>query len=346
MREKGIRETLFLFLLQKREETAVNVAAQVANSRMLERAANRGVVSPKPLQMGLFYVFLGLMIPMFGLYLMDLFNSKIHHRADIDAHLDLPFVGFLPHIRRRRNKLIINDSHSVLAESFRLVRSNLQNTDVAPKNRTLLITSTISGEGKTFVAANLAMTLALTGKKVIVLGLDLRKPKLELYLEGQKTERGIAEFLKGEETNLKDLVQTYDRLPSLHYLDCGAIPRNPSELLMTDKLKKLFDYCTSNYDFVVVDGAPIGIVADTFLLKDYIGQTVVVLRYGYSTTAHLKFMKEIDENHKLPNMNVLLNDVRQERGNSYNYGYYSAYYYNQEGNSLWAKTKRMFKSAA
>ncbi len=340
MREKGIKETLFLFLLQKREEVALNVAAQVAHSRLLERAVNRGIVSPKPLQMGIFYIFLGLAIPIFGLYLKDLFNSKIHHRADIDKHVNLPFVGFIPHAKGRRGKLIINDSRSVLAESFRLVRSNLQNTATSQKSRTILITSTVSGEGKSMVAVNLALTFALTGKKIIILGLDLRKPKMEMYLEGKKSEDGLAQFLNGEKP-IKNLIVKYDRLPNLDYIDCGNIPHNPSELMLTDKIKELFDYCNKNYDFVLVDGAPIGVVADTFLLKNFIGQTLYILRYGVSNTSHLKFLSEVNSLQKLPNINILLNDVRQERGNSYNYGFYSSYYY-QEEKSVFQKIKRWF----
>ncbi len=341
MREKGIRETLFLFLLQKREETALTVAAQAANTRSLERAAVRGIISPKPVQMALFYSLLGLIIPILGLYVRDIFNDKVHHRSDIDKYLSMPFVGFIPHVRGKRNKLIINDSHSILAESFRLLRSNLQNTAVPQKSRTILVSSTISGEGKTFIAANLALTLGLTGKKVIVIGLDLRKPKLEMFMEGKVSETGVAQFLSGEVPSLRKLINVYDRLPNLHYIDCGKVPRNPSELIMKDQIKVLFDYCEKNYDFVVVDGAPIGIVADSFLLKDYVQQTLIVLQYGYSTTSHLKFMREVDETQKLKNMNVLLNNVKQEFGNSYNYGYYSSYYYKDKV-SVWEKTKKLF----
>jgi tyrosine-protein kinase Etk/Wzc len=341
MREKGVKETLFLFLLQKREETALTVAAQVAHSRLLERASNRGIVAPQPLQLALFFLFLGLGIPIIYLYLKDLFNNKVFHRADIDKYLDLPFVGFIPHVKGEKNKLITNDSHSILAESFRLVRSNLQNTADNQKNRTILITSTISSEGKSFVAANLALTLALTGKKVIIVGLDLRKPQISTYLTGEKAKKGVSNFLK-REAQLEDLIQPLNISPNLDYIDCGPIPRNPSELMMTEQMKIMFTYLQEHYDFVVVDGAPVGIVADSFLLKDYVGQTLVVLRYGYSTTAHLKFMSEVHESNKLPNMNTLLNDLRAERGNSYNYGYYMSTYY-QEKDTVLGKIKKLFK---
>jgi tyrosine-protein kinase Etk/Wzc len=340
MREQGIKQTLFLFLLQKREETALTVAAQVAHSRLLEKATNRGIVSPKPVQMVLFYMFMGLGIPIFFLYLKDLFNDKIYHRSDIDKFLNLPFVGFIPHVGTKGNRLIINDSHSVLAESFRLVRSNLQNTAPLSKSRTILVTSTVSGDGKSFVTINLALTMALTGKRVIAVGMDLRKPKLEVYLEGEKSEKGLSHFLNGTDS-LRDLIQVYDKLPNLHFIDCGTIPRNPSELMMTDKIGELFEYLSTNYDFILVDGAPIGIVADSFLLKEYIQQTLIVLRYGASTNAHLKFLSEVHTENKLPNLNVLMNDLRQERGNSYNYGYYSSSYY-QEKPSWWDKFKARF----
>ena len=337
MREQGIKQTLFLFLLQKREETALTVAAQVAHSRLLERAASRGIIAPKPVQMILFYMFMGLGIPIFFLYVKDLFNDKIYHRSDIDKYLSLPFVGFIPHVRGKNNRIVINDSRSVLAESFRLVRSNLQNSAPLSKSRTILVASTVSGDGKSFVSINLALTLALTGKRVISVGFDLRKPKLQVYLEGMKSERGLSTFLNGGD-ELKNLITVYDKLPNFHYIDCGAIPRNPSELMMTDKMKELFDYLSAHYDFIVVDGAPIGIVADSFLLKDYVHQTLIVLRYGSSTTAHLKFLSEVHAENKLPNLNILLNDLRQERGNSYNYGYYSSAYY-QEETTFWQKIK-------
>jgi tyrosine-protein kinase Etk/Wzc len=341
MREKGVKETLFLFLLQKREETALTVAAQVGHSRLLERASNQGIVSPKPFQTGLFYLLLGLGVPLMYLYLKDLFNNKIYHRAEIDKHLSVPFVGFIPHVRGEKNKLVLNDSHSILAESFRLIRSNLQNTAENQTNRTILITSTISSEGKSFVAVNLALTLALTGKKVVIVGLDLRKPQVGLYLTGERPKQGVSAFLK-KEALLEDLIESLTDAPNLDFIDCGAIPRNPSELMMTEQMKIMFTYLKERYDFVIVDGAPIGIVADSFLLKDYVDQTLVVLRYGYSTTAHLKFMNEIHESNKLPNMNTLLNDLVSERGNSYNYGYYMSTYY-QEKEGVWSKVKSLFK---
>ena len=340
MREKGIKETLFLFLLQKREETGLNVAAQVPSARLLERATLRSKVSPKPLQLGIFWIFLGIGLPMFLLYMRDMFKDKVLYRSDIDKHLSLPFIGFIPHSRDKRARMVINDSRSVLAESFRLIRSNLQNTAPPNKNRTILLTSTVSGEGKSFAAINLATTFALTGKKVVILGLDLRKPKMGQYLlETKPDERGIAQFLAGE-GRFGDFLKTWDRLPNLHFADCGAIPKNPAELMMTDRLREMFDYCDKHYDFIIVDAAPIGVVADSFLLKDFISQTLVVIRYNFSKTSHLKFMEEMAQGNKLPNMNVMLNDVRQERGNTYNYGYYSSNYYEEEKKGFFEKLKK------
>jgi tyrosine-protein kinase Etk/Wzc len=332
LREKGVKETLFLFLLQKREETALTVAAQVAHSRLLERASNRGIVSPKPLQLALFCLFMGIGIPIFFLYLKDLFNTRIYHRSDIDKYLNIPFLGFIPHVRGEKKKLVINDSHSTLAESFRLVRSNLQNTANDQKNRTILITSTVSSEGKSFVAVNLALTLALTGKKILLVGLDLRKPQISKYLVGQKAHKGVSNFLK-KEASLDKLIEKFPLLPNLEYIDCGPIPRNPSELMMTEQMKTMFAHFQKTYDFVVVDG---------FLLKEYVGQTLVVLRYGYSTTANLKFMNDINVEKKLPNMTTLLNDLRSELGNSYNYGYYLSSYY-QEDVGFFGKIKKRFR---
>jgi tyrosine-protein kinase Etk/Wzc len=345
MREKNIKETLFLFLLQKREETALSVAAQSSSSKLLERASLKGVVSPKPLQMGIFFLFMGLALPMLGLYVKDTFNNKIYHRSELDQYLNVPFVGFVPHVTGRKNKLIINESRSVLAESFRLLRSNLQHTALqTDRTRCVLVASTVSGEGKSFVAINLALTVALIGKKVALVGLDLRKPKLEEYLMGERTDIGITNVLQGQ-LKIQKVMRSFDRLPNLHFVDCGEIPTNPAELLLNDKVQGIFDYLRNNYDYIIIDGAPIGVVADSFLLKDHIDQTLVVLRYGFSIVSHLKFMEEVRINQKLPNMNVAFNDVKQERGNSYNYGYYSSYYY-QEDQSMMHKVKKLFKPKA
>ncbi len=341
MREQGIKQTLFLFLLQKREETALAIAAQVPHSFLLERAVNKGKVSPKPLQMGLFYIFLGLGIPVLFLYLKDLFNDKIHYRGDIDKYLQLPFLGFIPHVRQKKGRNIISDSSSALAESFRLVRSNLYNSAHLNKNKSILVTSTVGGDGKSFVAMNLALTMALTGKKVIALGLDLRKPKLQFYLDEIRSEKGLSGFLNGL-YDLRSIIQIYDKLPNLHYVDCGLTPPNPSELMMTDRIKDMFNYLRLHYDYIIVDAAPIGLVADTFLLKEYIDQTVIVLRYNYTSTSHLKFLAEVCFENKLPNISILLNDLKREFGNNYNYGYYSSKNYIDDV-GLFYKIKNFFK---
>jgi tyrosine-protein kinase Etk/Wzc len=236
---------------------------------------------------------------------------------------------------------VTHDTRSVLAESFRLVRSNLQNAAFNAQHRSILVTSAVSGDGKSFTAINLALTLAGTGKKTILVGLDLRKPKMESYLSGEISEKGITNYLRGE-VSLANIIKIHEQSHNLHYVDCGQIPHNPTELLMSERMKNMFDYLNKGYDFIVVDGAPIGVVADSFELKPYVQQTLIVLRYGSTTTSHLKFLSEAEQDDKLPNINVVLNDVRREFGNSYNYGYYSTYYY-QEKKGLMDKIKTLFK---
>jgi Mrp family chromosome partitioning ATPase len=164
---------------------------------------------------------------------------------------------------------------------------------------------------------------------------------MEEYLMGERTDIGIASVLQGQ-SKIQKVMRAFERLPNLHFVDCGEIPTNPAELLMNDKVQGIFDYLRNNYDYIIIDGAPIGVVADSFLLKEHIDQTLIVLRYGVSIVSHLKFMEEVNTNQKLPNMSVAFNDVKQERGNSYNYGYYSSYYY-QEDKSMMSKVKNLFK---
>jgi tyrosine-protein kinase Etk/Wzc len=341
MREKGIKEALFLFLLQKREEIALSTAAQMAHVRQIERASLQTKVAPRPLQSGMFYTLLGLLLPFGLIYLSDAFSNKIYHRGDITKYLSAPFVGFIPHTRGKRNRLVSNDTKSILAESFRLLRSNLQNTSGNQNRRTILVTSAVSGDGKSFTAVNLALTLAMTGKKVILLGLDLRKPKMGIYLAGESSQVGVANYLR-KEVSISNIIKPSNQFDNLYYVDCGPIPSNPAELLMSDRLKPLFDFAKTNYDFVVVDGAPIGVVADSFELKQYIDQTIIVMRYGATTVSHLKFMNDVEAENKLPNLNVILNDVRHEMGNSYNYGYYASYYYSEE-KGLWNRVRKVFQ---
>jgi tyrosine-protein kinase Etk/Wzc len=342
MREQGIKQQLFLYLLQKREETAISVAAQVATSRMLERGTNRGVVSPKKAQLGLFYLFLGLALPAFFFYLKDAFSSKIFQRSEIHKYFQVPFLGFLPRATGVKNRLIINDNRSVLSESFRLIRSNLHHIGSNKDSKIILVTSSVSGEGKSFVATNLALTMAMLGKKVALLGFDLRKPKLEKYLMGDiSEEKGLSDFLAGK-IPVSKLMREYDRSPNLHFADCGRLPENPTELLMSPKMNELFAFLSPNYDYVIIDAAPIGLVADSFLLREFVEQTIIVTRYGYSSIGDLKFMNEVHLTERLPNMHVLLNDVRQEYRNHYNYGYYSSTYYSNN-KTLGKRIKDVFK---
>jgi len=332
MRQQQIKEQLFLFLLQKREETALTIAAQTADARVLDKPVNRGPVSPQPTRIYLLSCLIGLALPAGGVLLRHFTDNKIRSREDVENLTAMPYLGSIAQSGKKETIVVKRGSRSSVAEMFRLLRTNLMYNAAGHDNQVILVTSSVSGEGKTFISINLGSSLALSGKKVILVGLDLRKPKLARYLTGTEESRGITNYLVGAEQDLSSLIQPIEGYEDLQFIGCGPMPPNPAELLMTDRLRQALKELRDQYDHIILDTSPVGLVTDSLLLDEEADQSLVVARQGFTVNGHIQMLDELYRQRKLPRMGLVLNGVkvgsgygygRYSYGYGYGYGYYS-----------------------
>jgi tyrosine-protein kinase Etk/Wzc len=321
-RQQQIIETLYLYLLQKREENAISLAVTVPNAKVIDTANGSDIpVSPKRKTVYLVAALLGLVIPFAVLYLMFLLDNKIHTSKDVEEIVKAPILGEIPH-SKSENKIVINENDKDnIAESFRMLRTNIyfMLSGVKEEAKTIFITSTIGAEGKTFISLNLTTVLALSNKKVLLIGADVRKPKFNEYLDVD-FGKGLTHFLMDDTLKMKDIIKHYPT-GNFDVLSSGAVPPNPSELLMNGRFEEVMAYGKANYDFVIVDTAPIKIVTDTLLLSEYADLCLYVIRVDFLDKRFLEIPEKMYSEKRLSNMAVLMNDVNLEKGYGYGYGY-------------------------
>lgn len=326
LRQQQIKEQLFLFLLQKREETALSVAAQVSNTRTLNPPVSLGLISPDRRRTFTLYLFMGFLIPGIIAFIFDYFNNRVYDESDIRRHTKAPFLGGIMQSSAGKSIVVSRSSRSAIAEMFRMLRTNLQYLAKGETQKVILVSSSVSGEGKSFVTINLGISISLSGQRTLLLGLDIRKPKLSRYLTGVQSEMGVTNYLVGQAT-LDEIIKPLPDNPMVDYLDCGPIPPNPAELLMGDTTRQLFVELRKRYQYIIVDTAPIGLVTDALLLNQHIDQTIIVTRFGLSRTPFLRMIQDIYSNKKLPQVGVVLNGLKARAGYGYGYGYSSSYGY-------------------
>ena len=323
-RQQQIKETLYLFLLQKREETAISEAVTISNIKIIDPPySDEKATSPKKSIIYILALFLGLIIPIGIIYIINLFDTKIHNNSEI-SNLGIPYIGDIP-ITDSKNKLVVGlAERSSVAEAFRLLRTNVNFLIPSIKNsaKSIFITSTISNEGKSFIALNLAATLGLSGKKVALLGLDLRAPKILQYINEKKTI-GITSFIVDSSISVNDISIKIPEIENLTIIPSGPIPPNPAELLMSDRLSDLFTEVKEQFDYIVVDTAPVGLVADSLLLNKYADMFIYVARANFLDKRLLNIAESLYDENKLKNMSILLNcsDYKRNYGYGYSYGY-------------------------
>ncbi|MEZ4779866.1 MAG: polysaccharide biosynthesis tyrosine autokinase [Flavobacteriaceae bacterium] len=344
-RQQIIKEQLYLFLLQQREEAAISLAVTSPKAKVVDKAdSSIFPVSPKKSIIYLGALLSGLLLPFLFLYLRQLFNNKIANRRDIEHSMPyLNLIGEIPKLKKDEQQLIQLNDRSILAESFRILRTNLQylfinKLENAQKSNTVFVTSTIKGEGKTFVAFNLALTIALTGKKVVLVGGDIRNPQLHRYLsKSSQNSKGLTEYIIDPSISIQDISAKSKENENLSIILSGAIPPNPAELLMESRTKQIFDELRQIYDFVVVDTAPSMLVTDTILINKLADVTLYVFRAGYTEKNLLEFVKDAMEDGRLVNVAGVLNNVSMS---NFGYGNKYGYSYNDEKPSFW---NRLFK---
>ena len=322
-RQQEIKASLYLMLLQKREENAITLAATANNGRMVEEPLPEGLVSPNNKTYYLLALILGIGIPVAVIFLRNLLRFKIESRADIEKITDVPVVGDVPMVDTKGNPIVVHENHNDLMEEvFRSVRTNIQYM-LQEGQKVILFTSTSSGEGKSFTAGNLACSFAFMGKKVVIVGLDIRKPGLNKVFQISHKEQGITQYLADpEHTDLLSLCQPSTASSNLYILPGGTVPPNPTELVARKALDKAIEILKTNFDYVILDTAPIGMVTDTQLIARVAELSVYICRAGYTHKSHYEFINELKRDHKLPNLCTLINCINMnQRKNGYYYGY-------------------------
>ncbi|HUS00537.1 MAG TPA: polysaccharide biosynthesis tyrosine autokinase [Chitinophagaceae bacterium] len=334
-RQQSIKNNIYTFLLQKREETALNYASTVADLRVIETADSYGPIKPVAKNYYIAGLALGILLAAFIVLIREQFNRKILFRSEIEEKTKVPVVGEIVQIASKDPIVILEGKRTIIAEQFRSLRTNLSFMALNEDAKTTLITSNVSGEGKSFVSINLAISNTLTDKKVALLELDLRKPRLSALL-GVNRDPGISNYLVGK-IPIEGIIKE-TKIKNLFVISAGAIPPNPSELILSNKFKELMVELKSRFDYLIIDSAPIGPVSDSLLLKDYADTTIFVVRHNVTPKVYLKQIESLYQLKKFNNMCIVFNGLKRRGiGGSYgygNYGYgygYGGYGYGESG---------------
>ncbi len=342
-RKQQTTEELYLYLLTKREESQIAVASQAPKSKTIDNAyaVSRLPVSPKKNLVYLASLILGLLVPFAVIYANDLLDNKVHNMNSLEKFTtNTPILGEIPKLSRKEEKLIVSEDRSVLAESLRIIRTNLDylinsKKPNEGKNNVIFVTSSVSGEGKTFISSNLTMILASTNKKVLLIGADIRNPKIYTFFSGSNVDKmkkpsrnkdaGLTEFLHDDTLTSRDIINpmlVYENTVDVVY--SGRIPPNPAELLMSKRIKELIDEASENYDYVVVDTAPLMVVTDTLLISEHANHLIYVTRAGITETNAVGYPLKLKEEGKIKGLCFVVNDVKSANlgyGGKYGYGY-------------------------
>ena len=324
-RQQEIKQNIYLFLFQKREENALTLASTVMPAKTIDRPQMMtDPVAPKLKIILLIALMLGLIIPIGVIFVYDLFDNKIKDSKQYEKLVHAPLLGQLVQSRKHSAVVISKEENTASAELFRLLRTNLKFMLPADnKSNVVLVTSSINGEGKSFVAINTALSMALLGKKVALVGLDIRKPTLANYLSLPSSGM-LTAYLSSTDYSLDDIIVHSDLNENLDIIPAGVVPPNPNELLQSERLDELFALLRERYDYIFVDSAPVAMVSDTFLLNRLIDMTIYVSRADYTQTDVADFINQVYEQKRLKNIACVLNGVKASNagyGYSYGYGY-------------------------
>ncbi|WP_276964931.1 polysaccharide biosynthesis tyrosine autokinase [Chryseobacterium sp.] len=325
-RQQNLKEQLFLFLLQKREENAINLSVNVPKAKIVNPAYTDDIpVSPKKNIILLAAAILGLIIPLVLFYLFFMWDDKIYNRTDISENSSLGVMADIPALKDDQLHLVQKNDFSELAEAFRILVSNLK--FLLPKKdsaKVILVTSSVKGEGKTLVSVNLALTLGNKNGRSLLIGSDIRNPQIQRYDDERVKNAGLTEYLYDETVDVEDLIYTSDTNPECDVIYAGSIPPNPQELLSNGRYQKLISEMSSRYEYIVIDSAPLMLVSDTLSISDTADASLYVLRSGVSRKILLDFANKLVKESKISNVSFVINDVSKNVGGygyGYNYGY-------------------------
>lgn len=319
-RQQAVKQELYIFLLQRREETAMMIANAIPKGRIIDEAYSLSQpVSVKMKTVLAIALLIGLIVPCLLLYLRRLFRTKFDDIQELRALTDIPVVGEICKDKNAENLVVTPGSSTPTTELFRMVRSSLQFMTAGDGCHTILVTSTRPGEGKSFISVNLAASFAITGKRVVLLGMDIRNPQLGNYL-GLKHNAGITNFLADPSLSIDSIIMSSPRVQGCDVILAGPVPPNPSELLSSAAVDKLFAELRERYDYIIIDSAPSGMVSDTLSLGHVADMTLYVTRADYTLRRDVTFVNNLSTDNRLPRIALVLNGVPM-RAKAYGYGY-------------------------
>ncbi len=325
-REYKLNNELYTFLLEKRAEAGITKASNIADNKILDiaRPENTAQLTPKRSQNYMIALVLGFGIPGAVILMFEFFNNKIEDKKDIESNTRIPIIGTIGHNEIHSDMPVYIDPKSAIAESFRSLRTNLQYILREKDQKIIMISSTISGEGKTFAAINLAIIMAMTNKKVLLVGLDLRKPSLHKIFD-VPNETGISTYLSKQSEYDSIIKET--SIENLYLTPSGPVPPNPAELIETEQMKNFFGKADKAFDYIVIDTPPIALVTDALLVSRHAHANLFMIRQRYSSKHVFELINKLEQEQKITAMNILVNDLKIPKYYGYNYGYNYGYGY-------------------
>lgn len=310
-RKQTITEGLYLYLFQKREEAAISsTAANTPHYIQIDPASGFGPVEPSKLNIVIYSALLGLLVAFGLVYLVEAMNDKVRSVEEVARKLHFPIIGEIDHRSKVKGLEIVVYDRSLVSEQFRSIRSLLSFQLKNKKNKCLLVTSSTSGEGKSFTSLNLSAVFAIPGKKVALLEFDIRKPVLYKVFNLEDDCIGLTEYLSDKETDFSKISYSIEQIPSLHFYPAGSLSINPADLLLSENLRNLFKILKEEYDYIVLDSPPVGLVSDSLILSEYCDLVLFVVRQHKTLKKNLDIVKSLGLNKSFSNMGLIMNDVR------------------------------------
>ncbi len=330
-----LNDNIYTFLLQKRSEAGIALASNVSDHRVLDKAKPENTVKVSPnAKLNYFIgILLSFLLPIGFISFKDFFNSKITDEYSVEDHTTIPIIGYVTHQKTTKKGTVYDTPKSSIAEAFRAIRTNLQFLLVDHDDVPVIgVTSSIAGEGKTFCSTNIAAIISMSNKRTLVVGMDLRKPQTHNQFDISNA-KGLSNYLIHDATFEEIVIPTH--IPKLYITPAGPIPPNPSELIETDRMKNFFAEAKKHFDVIILDTPPVALVTDAIIISRYTDTMIFVIRHNYSDKHALRFINSLYEQDKLPNLSLLINDIRipQYVANynyAYGYGYKSGSGYYEE----------------
>lgn len=319
-REETIKKNLFDYLLQTKEETEISLASAISDSRTIDPAhCSMGAVQPVHSMVYLIFSLMGIVIPLLIIFTIDLLNDKIRSRKDIEKYTKTPVLGEVSWTDHEK-PFVKDNNRSVFAEQIRAIRTNLSFLSPDKPVQSILFTSSMSEEGKTFISINLGASLAMTGKKTLFLEFDMRKPKLVMGLNLEET-KGLSSYLIGH-SEINEIIRPVPGQENLFVIGCGANPPNPVELLLNGRIDVLFAELRKRFDYIIIDAPPIGVVTDAQILEQHADATLFIIRQNFTPKDKMELVNDLYRNIKFKKLHIIFNGIKKGGGYGYGYGYY------------------------